>query len=67
MNAGSDYNLILVPEWLALIPRTSKGHGVFMANAANMVGLMWTKSDEQREAVMGMGLRALGELGIPRG
>lgn len=64
--AGSDYNLILVFEWLALIPRRSKGYGSFIANAANMVGLIWAKSDEVRDELMEAGLlNALAELGIP--
>jgi len=65
VGAGTDYNLILVPEWILLIPRTLKGCGALIANAANMVGLMWTKSEEVRDEVMGMGVGGLAELGIP--
>lgn len=67
VGAGSDYNLILVPEWMVLIPRTSKGRGRFIANAANMVGLMWVKSEEVRDEVVGGGVGLLAELGIPIG
>ncbi len=65
--AGTDYNLILVSEWLALIPRRSKGHGAFIANAANMVGLMWMKNEDVKDQVIEMGVGALAELGIPLG
>jgi ATP adenylyltransferase len=66
-NAGSDYNVVLVSEWLLLIPRTSKGHGSFMANAANMVGLIMIKSDVVREEVLKMSLLdTLADLGIRR-
>ena len=64
-NAGTDYNLILVREWLALIPRRSKGRGPFIANAANMVGLMWTRNEDVRDFIVEMGVNGLSELGIP--
>lgn len=65
-NAGSDYNLILVSDWMVLIPRRSKGQGHFMANAANMVGLMWLKSEELRQELLEMKLPGvLASLGIP--
>lgn len=66
MNADNDYNVVLVAEWLLLVPRVSKGHGSFMANAANMVGLMWVKSDELRKELLEMPLmETLADLGIP--
>ncbi|KAL9579194.1 MAG: hypothetical protein Q9212_005250 [Teloschistes hypoglaucus] len=63
---GSDYNLILVREWLALVPRRSKGRGEVMFNAANIAGLMWTKDDDFKERIMRMLPGGLAELGIPR-
>ena len=64
--AGTDYNLILVSEWIALIPRRRKGWGPFVANAANMVGSLWLKSEEQRDEVFERPLLdMLAELGIP--
>lgn len=65
-DAGSDYNLILVSEWMALIPRRRKGWGPFIANAANMVGSLWLKSEEQRDDMLKHPLvDMLAELGIP--
>lgn len=65
-DTGNDYNVVLVSDWLLLIPRTSKGHGSFMANAANMVGLIMVKSDEMRDEVLGMPLLdTLAGLGVP--
>ncbi|KAI4242509.1 MAG: hypothetical protein LQ352_007223 [Teloschistes flavicans] len=64
---GTDYNLILVPEWLALVPRRSKGRGEVMFNAANIAGLMWTKDDDFKERIMRMLPGGLAELGIPKG
>ena len=57
--------MILVHEWLAMIPRRSKGHGPFIANAANMVGLMWTRNEDVRDFIAEMGVGRLSELGIP--
>lgn len=64
--AGTDYNLILVSEWIALIPRRRKGWGPFVANAANMVGSLWLTSEEQRDELLERPLLdMLAELGIP--
>lgn len=66
-HAGTDYNLILVSEWIALIPRRSKGWDAFIANAANMVGSMWLRNAEQRDELLLKHpfLDMLAELGIP--
>ncbi|KAL9582172.1 MAG: hypothetical protein Q9203_005607 [Teloschistes exilis] len=64
---GSDYNLILVRDWLALVPRQSKGPGEVMFNAANIAGLMWTKDDDFKERIIRMLPGGLAELGIPKG
>ena len=51
---------------MALIPRQSKGWGSFTANAANMVGSMWLRNEEQRDEMLdGPLLDRLAELGIP--
>ena len=64
--AGTDYNLILVSEWMALIPRRSKGWGPFIANAVNMVGSLWLKSEQQRDDMLKHPLLdMLARLGIP--
>ncbi|CAD6594002.1 MAG: hypothetical protein ASARMPRED_008333 [Alectoria sarmentosa] len=65
-DAGTDYNLILVSEWMVLIPRRKKGWGPFIANAANMVGSLWLRSEEQRDEMLEQPLLdMLAELGIP--
>lgn len=43
---GNDYNVILVPGWMALIPRTHASyHGKAPANGAGMMGMAWVKDD----------------------
>lgn len=65
-DAGTDYNVILVSEWMALIPRRRKGWGPFIANAANMVGSLWLRNEEQRDDMLKHPLLdMLAELGIP--
>ena len=65
-DAGTDYNMILVSEWMALIPRRRKGWGPFIANAANMVGSLWLRNEEQRDEMLKHPLLdMLAELGIP--
>ena len=65
-DAGTDYNLVLVSEWMALIPRRKKGWGPFIANAANMVGSLWLRNEEQRDDMLKYPLLdMLAELGIP--
>ena len=65
-DAGTDYNLILVSEWMALIPRRKKGWGTFIANASNMVASLWLRSEEQRDDLLEKPLLdLLAELGIP--
>ena len=65
-NAGGDYNLVLVREWLALIPRRCKGYGNIIANAASMVGMMWMTSKEQRDELLRLSPPGLSTaLGIP--
>ena len=64
--AGTDYNLIVVSEWMALIPRRKKGWGTFVANAANMVGSLWLKGEGQRDDLLERPLLdLLAEVGIP--
>jgi len=65
INGESGYNVVVVSEWLVLIPRVSKGHQAFSANAATMVGLIWFNSNERREEMLKLPLfDTLADLGI---
>src|SRR5262249_45421796 len=46
---GSDYNVILVKEWMCMIPRQNSGldRGAG-ANSAGMLGLVWIVTEKER-------------------
>lgn len=47
---GSDYNVVLVSEWIALIPRSkAEWGGPFGANALGMLGLVAVRDQEERD------------------
>jgi sulfate adenylyltransferase (ADP) / ATP adenylyltransferase len=49
VGGGTDYNVILVKEWMCMVPRQhsglDKGAG---ANSAAMLGLVWTVTEDER-------------------
>ena len=65
------YNLVIVVEWIVLIPRRAKEvERLMMGNAAIMVGLAWSCTDELRKRLVGIGkdfLKALTIMGAPLG
>jgi len=66
-NAGTDYNVVLVNDWLALIPRASKGRDGVFAGATTMIGLVWLRNQEERDKVTKFGYEEfLCHLGIPK-
>ena len=65
---GTDYNVILVKEWMCMIPRQhsglNRGAG---ANSAAMLGLVWTVTEKEKEVWDTAGpAEYLKYLGIPR-
>ncbi len=65
-NAGTDYNVVLVKDWLALIPRASKGRDGVFAGATTMIGLVWLRNQEERDKVTKFGYEEfLCHLGLP--
>ncbi|KAI5859306.1 hypothetical protein GGS23DRAFT_600595 [Durotheca rogersii] len=61
------HNVILVREWMMVIPRSKAGNGMMSANAAAMLGMVWVNSEEEYEAWVKHGpLNALLEFGVPR-
>lgn len=61
------YNFIMTRDWTVLVPRTSKGNHNTPTNAAGMLGMVWVRSDEERERWSKLGMSGyLASLGIPR-
>ncbi|MDI1485967.1 MAG: hypothetical protein OHK93_004156 [Ramalina farinacea] len=62
------HNVVLVREWILVIPRRKGRVGGVSANAAGMMGLVWVASEEELEEWSRRGgFRLLGELGIAVG
>lgn len=60
------HNVVLVKEWMMLIPRRRAGVEGACANAAGMMGMVWVMRDEQIEKWKALGpSKVLSELGVP--
>ena len=60
------YNVVIVREWLILIPRDSKGRNGIGTNSAGMMGMVWLHDGKERRGWTDLGMsRYLAELGIP--
>jgi ATP adenylyltransferase/5',5'''-P-1,P-4-tetraphosphate phosphorylase II len=63
---ATDYNLVFTHSWMMMIPRRHAGRDGVCANAAGMVGMVWVKHQEERDAWTTKGLSEfLAYLGIP--
>jgi len=59
------HNLVMVREWMLLIPRSKARVGKCVTGATGVVGMVWVGSEGEMEEWRGMGLlRALGEMGM---
>lgn len=65
-NGTEDYNMILVKEWMLMIPRRHHGRNAVEANAVGMMGMVWLKSLEERKGWVELGMTEhLRYLGVP--
>lgn len=65
-NGTEDYNMVLVREWMLMIPRRHHGKNSVEANAVGMMGMVWLKSQEEREGWTELGMTEhLRYLGVP--
>lgn len=65
-NGTEDYNMVLVKEWMLMIPRRHHGRNAVEANAVGMMGMVWLKSQEEREGWTELGMTEhLRYLGVP--
>jgi len=61
-----DYNMILVKEWMLVIPRRRHGREGVKANAVGMMGWLWLKGKEERDGWARFGYTEhLKWLGVP--
>lgn len=59
------HNIIMVREWMLLIPRSKARVGKCVSGATGVVGMVWVGSEGEMEEWRGMGfLKALGEMGM---
>ena len=62
-----DYNVVIVKEWMLLIPRRHHGREGVECNAVGMMGMIWLKSQAEREGWERLGMTEhLRWLGFPR-
>ena len=50
------HNVIIVPEWIMVIPRVHGRCGLAGANAAGMLGMIWVKNQEERDTWFDLGV-----------
>ncbi|KAI5792588.1 hypothetical protein DFH27DRAFT_192969 [Peziza echinospora] len=50
------HNVIIVPQWIMVIPRVNGRRGLAGANAAGMVGMIWVKNEEERDTWLDFGV-----------
>lgn len=51
-----DYNVVLVREWMLVIPRRHHGREGVECNAVGMMGMVWLKDEEEREGWERLGM-----------
>ena len=62
-----DYNVIIVKEWMLLIPRRHHGREGVECNAVGMMGMVWLRGEADREGWERLGLTEhLQWLGFPK-
>ena len=61
-----DYNVVLVREWMLVVPRRHHGREGVECNAAGMMGMVWLKDEGEREGWERLGMtEQLRWLGLP--
>ena len=60
------YNMVMVKEWIIVIPRRRAGWDNIRANGAGMMGLVWVQDIEERNGWTRLGMtELLARIGIP--
>ena len=50
------HNVVIVTEWILVIPRVHGRRGQAGANAAGMLGMIWVKNEEERDTWLDFGI-----------
>jgi len=62
---AAGHNVIIVPGWILVIPRSRGRKGILSANAAAMAGMVWVTGEEEvRQWVEQGPMRLLCEFGV---
>lgn len=65
VDEAKGHNLLLVKEWMLVIPRSRGRKGMLSGNAAAMAGMVWVTSDEEvRQWVEEGPMKLLCEFGV---
>jgi len=60
------YNMVMVRDWIMIIPRRHAARETIRANGAGMVGLVWVQDVEERNGWTRLGMtNVLTHMGIP--
>lgn len=51
-----DYNVVVVREWMLVIPRRHHGREGVECNAVGMMGMVWVRDEEEREGWVRLGM-----------
>ena len=61
------YNIVMVKEWIILIPRRHAARDKIRANGAGMMGLVWVQDVEERISWTRLGMtKVLAYMGFPK-
>jgi len=62
---AAGHNVLIVKEWMLVIPRTRGRKGILSANAAAMAGMVWVTGEEEIRLWVEEGpMRLLREFGV---
>ena len=60
------YNMVMVKDWIMIIPRRHAAQETIRANGAGMMGLVWVQDVEERNGWTRLGMtNVLTHMGVP--
>jgi ATP adenylyltransferase len=65
VNQAKGHNVLIVQEWIMVIPRAKGRKGILSANAAAMAGMVWVTGEEEVKQWLEQGpMQLLCEFGV---